>query len=139
MPELFCGFSRVLGFGPTRYPVACSPQAWAAGVPFHLLSEMLGLSADAHDNRLSLINPVLPPWLDWVEVRDLRLRDSSLDFAVSRGSQTGGRRAARATGRRRARREAVRPRRHAAGNLYPVRSTAAGGPERSPPGRTARK
>jgi len=88
MPELFCGFSRVLGFGPTRYPVACSPQAWAAGVPFHLLSEMLGLSAAAHDNRLSLINPVLPPWLDWVEVRDLRLRDSSLDFAVSRGSQT---------------------------------------------------
>src|SRR6266567_5036948 len=90
MPELFCGFSRVLGFGPTRYPVACSPQAWAAGVPFHLLSEMLGLSAAAHDNRLSLINPVLPPWLDWVEVRDLRLRDSSLDFAVSRGSRAGG-------------------------------------------------
>jgi glycogen debranching enzyme len=88
MPELFCGFSRVPGFGPTRYPVACSPQAWAAGVPFHLLSEMLGLSADARDNRLSLINPVLPPWLDWVEVRDLRLRDSSLDFVVSRGSQT---------------------------------------------------
>jgi len=49
---------------------------------------MLGLSADARDNRLSLINPVLPPWLDWIEIRDLRLRDSSLDFAVSRGSQT---------------------------------------------------
>ncbi|HYR40801.1 MAG TPA: amylo-alpha-1,6-glucosidase [Methylomirabilota bacterium] len=88
MPELFCGFPRVPGFGPTRYPVACSPQAWAAGVPFHLLSEMLGLSPDARDNRLSLINPVLPSWLDWVEVRDLRLRDSSLDFVVSRGSQT---------------------------------------------------
>jgi glycogen debranching enzyme len=88
MPELFCGFSRVPGFGPTRYPVACSPQAWAAGVPFHLLSEMLGLSPDARANRVSLINPVLPPWLDWVEVRDLRLRDSSLDFVVSRGSQT---------------------------------------------------
>ena len=88
MPELFCGFTRVPGLGPTRYPVACSPQAWAAGVPFHLLSAMLGLSPDAHGNRINLIHPVLPSWLDWVEIRDLRLRDSSLDFVVSRGSQT---------------------------------------------------
>jgi glycogen debranching enzyme len=88
MPELFCGFPRAPGLGPTRYPVACSPQAWAAGVPFHLLSAMLGLSPDARDNRINLIHPVLPSWLDWVEIRDLRLRDSSLDFVVSRGSQT---------------------------------------------------
>ncbi len=27
MPELFCGFERVAGYGPTRYPSACSPQA----------------------------------------------------------------------------------------------------------------
>jgi glycogen debranching enzyme len=88
MPELFCGFGRVPGLGPTRYPVACSPQAWAAGVPFHLLGAMLGLSPDARDNRINLIHPVLPSWLDWVEIHDLRLRDSSLDFVVSRGSQT---------------------------------------------------
>ena len=88
MPELFCGFPRSPGLGPTRYPVACSPQAWAAGVPFQLLSAMLGLAPDARANRLSLIEPVLPPWLDWVEVRDLRLGRSTLDFAVSRGSQT---------------------------------------------------
>jgi glycogen debranching enzyme len=88
MPELFCGFTRAPGLGPTRYPVACSPQAWAAGVPFHLLSAMLGLSPDARDNRINLIHPVLPSWLDWVEIRDLRLRDSRLDFVVSRGSQT---------------------------------------------------
>ena len=88
MPELFCGFERAPGLGPTRYPVACSPQAWAAGVPFHLLGAMLGLSPDARDNRINLIHPVLPSWLDWVEIRDLRLRDSSLDFVVSRGSQT---------------------------------------------------
>ena len=88
MPELFCGFSRSRGLGPTRYPVACSPQAWAAGVPFHLLGAMLGLFPDARENRLSLIHPVLPPWLDRVEIRDLRLGASSLDFVVSRGSQT---------------------------------------------------
>ena len=88
MPELFCGFPRSPGLGPTRYPVACSPQAWAAGVPFQLLSAMLGLAPDARENRLSLIQPVLPPWLNWVEIRDLRLGASTLDFAVSRGSQT---------------------------------------------------
>jgi len=87
MPELFCGFERRPGFGPTRYPVACSPQAWSAGVPFQLLATMLGLTPDAHENRLTLIHPVLPPWLDRVEVRDLRVRDSSLDFVASRGSQ----------------------------------------------------
>jgi glycogen debranching enzyme len=88
MPELFCGFARVPGLGPTRYPVACSPQAWAAGVPFHLLSGMLGFAPDAQRNRLTLTEPVLPPWLDWVEIRDLRLGASTLDVAVSRGSQT---------------------------------------------------
>src|SRR5262245_7756473 len=31
MPELFCGFPKDLGEGPIRYPVACAPQAWAAG------------------------------------------------------------------------------------------------------------
>jgi len=88
MPELFCGLPRAPGLAPTRYPVACSPQAWAAGVPFHLLSAMLGFSPDAQANRLTLIEPVLPPWLDWVEIRDLGLGASRLDFAVSRGSKT---------------------------------------------------
>ncbi len=87
MPELFCGFPRTTGLGPTRYPVACSPQAWAAGVPLHLITLMLGLQPDARENRLSFVDPVLPSWLDWIEVRGLRLGESSLDFVVSRGSQ----------------------------------------------------
>ena len=32
MPELFCGFDREPGEGPVPYPVACAPQAWAAGL-----------------------------------------------------------------------------------------------------------
>jgi glycogen debranching enzyme len=87
MPELFCGFPRLIGYGPTRYPVACSPQAWAAGVVFHLLSGMLGLEPDARANRLSLVRPALPAWLNWVELRGIRLRDSSIDLRVSRGRQ----------------------------------------------------
>ncbi len=42
MPELFCGFRRVRGQGPTFYPVACSPQAWAAATPLAVLSASLG-------------------------------------------------------------------------------------------------
>ncbi len=47
LPELFCGFHRRPGEGPTLYPVACSPQAWASGVVFHLIA---GVSA-ALDRR----------------------------------------------------------------------------------------
>src|SRR5690606_16727720 len=37
LPELFCGFARTAGDAPTVYPVACTPQAWAAGAPYLLL------------------------------------------------------------------------------------------------------
>jgi glycogen debranching enzyme len=36
LPELFCGFERRPGEGPTLYPVACSPQAWSAATVFML-------------------------------------------------------------------------------------------------------
>ncbi len=34
LPELICGFLRKPGEGPILYPVACAPQAWAAGGVF---------------------------------------------------------------------------------------------------------
>ena len=46
LPELFCGFQRGRGRGPTLYPVACSPQAWASATPFTLLEASLGLQFD---------------------------------------------------------------------------------------------
>src|SRR5690606_17822665 len=46
LPELFCGFARMRGQGPTLYPVACSPQAWAAAAPIGLIATCLGLSFD---------------------------------------------------------------------------------------------
>jgi len=87
MPELFCGFRRQPGYGPTRYPVACSPQAWAAGVVFALVGGMLGFTADARRNQLTLDRPILPPWLNWIELRDLRFRNSRLSLMVERGRQ----------------------------------------------------
>src|SRR5213075_1138820 len=47
LPELFCGFPRRAGESPTLYPVACAPQAWAAGAVFLLLEACLGLSVSA--------------------------------------------------------------------------------------------
>ena len=60
LPELFCGFPRRPGEGPTQYPVACAPQAWAAGAVFMLLAAALGLSVDGRTNEITLSRPVLP-------------------------------------------------------------------------------
>jgi glycogen debranching enzyme len=86
MPELFCGFPRVPGYAPTRYPVACSPQAWASGVVFQLVGAMLGLRPEAADNQITLSRPCLPGWLTWIELRGLRVSKSRLGVRVSQGS-----------------------------------------------------
>jgi glycogen debranching enzyme len=88
MPELFCGFTRVPGHGPTRYPVACSPQAWAAGVVFQLVAAMLALRPDGAENQLTLARPTLPPWLTWIELRGLRIAKSRLALRVTQGTDS---------------------------------------------------
>jgi glycogen debranching enzyme len=84
LPELFCGFRRVRGQGPTLYPVACSPQAWAAATPFALLQASLGLEFDPEHNEIRLRNPRLPVFLHEVILRKLQLGHSSVDIAISR-------------------------------------------------------
>src|SRR5260370_5575883 len=44
LPELFCGFPRRVGEGPTSYPVACSPQAWSSAAAFPLMRAAPGVS-----------------------------------------------------------------------------------------------
>ncbi len=73
LPELFCGFRREKGRGPTLYPVACAPQAWASATPFTLLEAALGLEFDAARGEIRLRNPRLPAFLNEVVLRDLRL------------------------------------------------------------------
>jgi glycogen debranching enzyme len=84
LPELFCGFQRARGRGPTLYPVACSPQAWAASTPFALLQACLGLEFDPDRNEILLRNPQLPDFLEHVTLCNLRLRQSTLDLMVRR-------------------------------------------------------
>ena len=85
LPELFCGFPRGRGRGPTLYPVACSPQAWAASAtPFTLIEASLGLQFDPAANEIHLHNPSLPSFLDEVVIRNLQLKESSVDLKVRR-------------------------------------------------------
>jgi glycogen debranching enzyme len=84
LPELFCGFRRHRDTGPTLYPVACAPQAWAAAAPFALLEACLGLEFDALSNSVRLRHPRLPEFLDWARIRGLRIGESRLDVLFHR-------------------------------------------------------
>jgi glycogen debranching enzyme len=85
MPELFCGFIKRPGQGPTLYPVACAPQAWASSTVFALLQAILGLSFVGGDKpKIILTHPLLPPYLEWVEIKDLTAGDASVDLLLHR-------------------------------------------------------
>ena len=88
LPELFCGFQTQRGHGPTLYPVACAPQAWASATPFTLLEASLGLQFDPFKGEIRLCNPRLPPFLDEVILRNLQLGSSSVDLRVRRHGHT---------------------------------------------------
>ncbi len=84
LPELFCGFDRADSHTPVPYPVACSPQAWAAGSSFLFLETMLGLRAHADLGELELWHPHLPDWLGKVTLTDLRVGEASVDLLFHR-------------------------------------------------------
>ncbi len=84
LPELFCGFKRRANEGPTLYPVACSPQAWSAGAVFLLVQSFLGISIRGVERKIVFQNPVLPERVREIEIRNLRVRDSSIDIALQR-------------------------------------------------------
>lgn len=84
LPELFCGFTRRTPNRPVSYPIACSPQAWAAGSPYLMLQAMLGISARAHQNLLTVNQPHLPTWLNTVEVRNLSVGESRISLVFRR-------------------------------------------------------
>ena len=90
LPELFCGFPRRPGEGPTLYPVACIPQAWAAATPFYLLQACLGLSFSHEKPQIRFTHPVLPDYVEWVEIRGLRVGGGEVDLALRRHAQDVG-------------------------------------------------
>jgi glycogen debranching enzyme len=89
LPELFGGAPRKAHHAPVPYPVACRPQAFAAAALPSILTSLLGLLPDARQDRLYIVNPNLPGWLELVELLHMRLGDSSLDLAFRRsGAKT---------------------------------------------------
>jgi hypothetical protein len=85
LPELFRGFhKRPEASGPTLYPVACAPQAWAAGSVFLLLQACLGLKIRAHERQIRFVNPSLPSNLDEVRIENLSVGDAVADLLIRR-------------------------------------------------------
>ncbi|CAN5868359.1 glycogen debranching N-terminal domain-containing protein [soil metagenome] len=89
LDELYCGFDRRSGLPPVLYPLACSPQAWAAAAPLMLTQTFLGISARAPSGTLTINQPKLPPWLNRVNLNDLKIGRSKVSMEFTRhGGQT---------------------------------------------------
>jgi glycogen debranching enzyme len=84
LPELFCGLERREGEGPTLYPVACAPQAWAAAAPFLLIQSCLGLIVQGAHNRVVFTRPALPEGIPQLSIRGLRVGEASVDLLFER-------------------------------------------------------
>ena len=84
LPELFCGFPRAQGPTPVAYPVACLPQAWAAGSAFMLLQACLGIEIDGWRGEVRVERPMLPPGIDYVTVRRIAVGDRRIDAIFQR-------------------------------------------------------
>ena len=84
LPELFCGFERRTGQGPTPYPVACLPQAWASGAVFMLLQASLGLRVDGRRGEVHADHPSLPVGIESLSIVDLKVADGSVALVFKR-------------------------------------------------------
>ncbi len=84
LPETFAGYDRGYASKPVRYPVACNPQAWAAGTIPYMLQAALGLQPAAFRRQLHIERPHLPSWLEWVAIERLRVADAEVDLRYER-------------------------------------------------------
>ena len=73
LPEVFAGVGQTSEVHPVKYPVACRPQAWAAGsIPF-ILTSLLGLEPDLPSSTLRIVKPILPAWLPRLKICNLAM------------------------------------------------------------------
>ena len=86
LPELFCGFRRRPQDGPTLYPVACSPQAWAVTSVFLFAQALLGISISPLESpEIRLDRPLLPAGVEFISIRGLSVAGSSVDLRIRPG------------------------------------------------------
>ncbi|MGG6241981.1 amylo-alpha-1,6-glucosidase [Nodosilinea sp. AN01ver1] len=86
-PELFCGFERTPNSRPVRYPVACSPQAWATGTMFQMLQIMVNLVPDAANNYLRIVQPTLPASVSYMAINNFKVGQTLLDLEFERSQE----------------------------------------------------
>jgi glycogen debranching enzyme len=86
IPELFCGFGRREGRGPTLYPVACAPQAWSSATPFYLMQACLGLEIE-HCGNVRFGSPRLPDFLSKLTLDGLRCGEATVDLDIQQMGQ----------------------------------------------------
>lgn len=86
LPELFCGFPREYSRQdpPVMYPVACIPQAWAAGSVFLLIQSFLNFSPDAQRKEIVLNNSCLPDWSKELTLNNLKVGQGAVDIKFSK-------------------------------------------------------
>jgi glycogen debranching enzyme len=84
LPELFCGFGRRPGEPPVHYPVACLPQAWAAGAPFMLLQACLGVQVDGWAKAVTVERPWLPPHVNKLSLSNITVGDRVITLKFER-------------------------------------------------------
>ncbi|HEX2255872.1 MAG TPA: amylo-alpha-1,6-glucosidase, partial [Afifellaceae bacterium] len=84
LPELYCGFRRRRGRGPTLYPVACAPQAWASAAMFGLIQASLGMEFAPTEQEVRFRWPRLPSFLDELSIRGLKVNGSEFDVVLKR-------------------------------------------------------
>jgi glycogen debranching enzyme len=87
-PELFCGYARSPGGRAVRYPVACSPQAWASGTIFQLLQMMGNLVPNAKENYLRIVEPKLPKSICHLAIENLKIGQTVLSLEFDRAADT---------------------------------------------------
>ena len=87
LPELFCGFRREERLSPVPYPVACHPQAWSAASIFMILQAMLGIRTLGFDHKLVIDSPVMPDWLDWLKIENLKVGEGAVSVLVRRAPE----------------------------------------------------
>jgi hypothetical protein len=88
LPELFCGFARRPGEGPTLYPVACSPQDWAAGAVFLILESCLGIGIQASPPVVLFRRSLLPESLPRIQIKNLQVGPANVDLSIQRAGDS---------------------------------------------------
>lgn len=88
LPELFAGFSKNKFGVPVNYPVACQPQSWAAGTIPYMFKTLLGLWPQAFENRLLVRRPILPDFINEVDIEGLRVGTANVDLKFERTFDT---------------------------------------------------